>query len=81
MKYLNEKPLVTNIETDWNNYVMMYMHNDLCTSSDDYKYIFNAWRITTYPVKEKIEKQPRGNRNGAAHLKKHNWKAGGTLSS
>ena len=30
---------------------------------------------------EKIKKQPRGNRGGAAHLKRHNWKASGTLSS
>jgi len=67
MKYLNEKPLVTHIETNWNNRVMMYMQNDMSTSSNDYMYIFNAWGITTFPVKEKIKKQPRGNKGGGAN--------------
>ena len=77
MNYLNEKPLVTNIETNWNSYVMMYMQNDMSTSSNDYMYIFNAWGITTYKLKEKIKKQPRGNKSGVAHLR--HWRKSGTL--
>ena len=77
MNYLNEKPLVTHIKTNWNSYVMMYMQNDMSTSSNDYMYIFNKWKITTFKLIEKIKKQPRGNKSGVAHLR--HWRKSGTL--
>ena len=77
MNYLNEKPLVTSYKTNWNSYVQRYMQNDLSTSSNDYMYIFNDLGITTYKLKEKIKKQPRGNKSGVAHLR--HWRKSGTL--
>ena len=49
----------------------------MSTSSNDYMYIFNDLGITTYKLKEKIKKQPRGNKSGVAHLR--HWRKSGTL--
>ena len=90
MNYLNEKPLVTNIETNHEAYASMFfesnrMQSNLTGESANrnwyYRILLNGWGITKYKIKEEIKKQPRGNRGGVAHLKRHNWKAGGTLSS
>ena len=88
--YLNEKPLVTNYKTNFEVYGAMWfesnrMQSNLTGESANrnwyYRILLNGWGITKYKLKEEIKKQPRGNRGGAAHLKRHNWKAGGTLSS